>query len=107
MAGTTGLEPATSAVTGQRSNQLSYVPRIAVAAIGSIQDLVYQTGRVSERIQRRLLRTIFDPPPTRASAPFVTLERHQHNIVALHGYCHFDRAIWSAVAASAIAGVTV
>ena len=24
MAGTTGLEPATSAVTGQRSNQLSY-----------------------------------------------------------------------------------
>jgi hypothetical protein len=28
MAGTTGLEPAASAVTGQRSNQLNYVPTI-------------------------------------------------------------------------------
>jgi hypothetical protein len=28
VAGTTGLEPATSAVTGQRSNQLNYVPSI-------------------------------------------------------------------------------
>jgi hypothetical protein len=28
MAGTTGLEPATSAVTGQRSNQLNYVPEL-------------------------------------------------------------------------------
>ena len=34
MAGTTGLEPATSAVTGQRSNQLSYVPTGA-ARLGS------------------------------------------------------------------------
>ncbi len=28
MAGTTGLEPATSDVTGRRSNQLSYVPEL-------------------------------------------------------------------------------
>ncbi len=30
MAGTTGLEPAASAVTGQRSNQLNYVPTCKV-----------------------------------------------------------------------------
>jgi hypothetical protein len=28
LAGTTGLEPAASAVTGQRSNQLNYVPNV-------------------------------------------------------------------------------
>ena len=32
MAGTTGLEPAASAVTGQRSNQLNYVPTYVVCA---------------------------------------------------------------------------
>ncbi len=30
MAGTTGLEPATSGVTGQRSNQLNYVPGLGL-----------------------------------------------------------------------------
>src|SRR5215831_16572765 len=30
MAGTTGLEPATSDVTGRRSNQLNYVPAISL-----------------------------------------------------------------------------
>ena len=42
MAGTTGLEPATSAVTGQRSNQLSYVPKIA------LQQLGYMSHRAGE-----------------------------------------------------------
>jgi hypothetical protein len=37
MAGTTGLEPATSAVTGQRSNQLSYVPQILSQHLGLYQ----------------------------------------------------------------------
>ena len=32
MAGTTGLEPAASAVTGQRSNQLNYVPTRQIAS---------------------------------------------------------------------------
>ena len=31
MAGTTGLEPAASAVTGQRSNQLNYDPKLTTA----------------------------------------------------------------------------
>ena len=39
MAGTTGLEPATSAVTGQRSNQLSYVPSLLQLQVGWDSDL--------------------------------------------------------------------
>jgi hypothetical protein len=45
MAGTTGLEPAASAVTGQRSNQLNYVPtrkstRCAIASVyAALHDL--------------------------------------------------------------------
>ena len=44
MAGTTGLEPATSAVTGQRSNQLNYVPTCAARVAGTrlVRWLVYQ-----------------------------------------------------------------
>jgi hypothetical protein len=37
MAGTTGLEPATSAVTGQRSNQLNYVPREGKTSVKSTE----------------------------------------------------------------------
>ena len=38
MAGATGLEPATSGVTGRRSNQLSYTPEITIvpSAVGCI-----------------------------------------------------------------------
>ena len=38
MAGSTGLEPAASAVTGQRSNQLNYDP--AIGLIGLAETLV-------------------------------------------------------------------
>jgi hypothetical protein len=40
LAGTTGLEPAASAVTGQRSNQLNYVPGFATG----IANLVGSAG---------------------------------------------------------------
>ena len=33
LAGTTGLEPAASAVTGQRSNQLNYVPHFVFTGL--------------------------------------------------------------------------
>jgi hypothetical protein len=49
MAGTTGLEPATSAVTGQRSNQLSYVPKNAdciLAEYNETQSIRYRYALV-------------------------------------------------------------
>ena len=45
MAGTTGLEPAASAVTGQRSNQLNYDP--AIGWDGSAETRV--TSRLAQR----------------------------------------------------------
>ena len=64
MAGTTGLEPAASAVTGQRSNQLNYVPTrdsaraelkcVAVVALlrrrEAAQEPSIKSGRNSQRL---------------------------------------------------------
>ena len=49
MAGTTGLEPATSGVTGQRSNQLNYVPGLGLdeSRIPLRQDEMASRGRRS------------------------------------------------------------
>jgi hypothetical protein len=44
VAGTTGLEPATSAVTGQRSNQLSYVPKFILDSDYISSELLDLTG---------------------------------------------------------------
>ena len=70
MAGTTGLEPATSAVTGQRSNQLSYVPKVVDQQLGlmshrmsdfatlarhrfnhSSGNLEHQTGKRNDKVE--------------------------------------------------------
>ena len=55
MAGTTGLEPATSDVTGRRSNQLSYVPFLAdVPANGSTECFGLATAsHLSQRFRNR------------------------------------------------------
>ncbi len=53
MAGTTGLEPAASAVTGQRSNQLNYVP---TRQINNLPENLARQGFCKLRIQRMLRR---------------------------------------------------
>jgi hypothetical protein len=45
MAGTTGLEPAASAVTGQRSNQLNYVPTLTFGLLGNPHVVAHNTSR--------------------------------------------------------------
>jgi hypothetical protein len=50
MAGTTGLEPATSAVTGQHSNQLNYVPAIELDGFSEINT---PNGVCRFRVQRK------------------------------------------------------
>jgi hypothetical protein len=49
MAGTTGLEPAASAVTGQRSNQLNYVPTRQINELRNRQCL-YGFARLASRV---------------------------------------------------------
>ena len=66
MAGTTGLEPATSAVTGQRSNQLSYVPNYinqqppvapdnVYAYHGILAGLSVITGAYAQHVREQIL----------------------------------------------------
>ena len=48
MAGAAGLEPVTSAVTGQRSNQLSYTPR---NELRKIEDVFFQVNVAFQKIR--------------------------------------------------------
>ena len=56
MAGTTGLEPATSAVTGQRSNQLNYVPTLA----GSLGDPLQNKSEQLSLLRRLIVTEDFE-----------------------------------------------
>ena len=57
-AGATGLEPATSAVTGQRSNLLSYAPAMLGSAVGGLPRVIqYAKARPST------------PPPAKTGQP--------------------------------------
>ena len=77
MAGTTGLEPATSAVTGQRSNQLSYVPMLQLAdapdsvhpkpttrtSLSDSSEMLVLLSSVKEQISTPLLSSILVDHP--------------------------------------------
>jgi hypothetical protein len=58
MAGTTGLEPATSAVTGQRSNQLNYVPRVKPVALKTLKpcDEAIRQGELPEHFAQAICK---------------------------------------------------
>ena len=62
MAGTTGLEPATSDVTGRRSNQLSYVPALVDVFNGSMQPWTEPIDKVSQNFKRGFMRRLYGPP---------------------------------------------
>ena len=56
MAGVAGLEPVTSAVTGQRSNQLSYTPRSETQKLlDASQPVNHESAHPNGTIEERLL----------------------------------------------------
>src|SRR5581483_10863690 len=73
VAGVTGLEPATSGVTGRRSNQLSYTPGAAAVSIDRVSRSVNgRTGAVTfpARVGSAPLRR------TRHGQAFAILQQH-------------------------------
>ncbi len=80
MAGTTGLEPATSAVTGQRSNQLSYVPNFNCGALGA-----------PAAAEAALKQTITDPARARHNK---NVQSRKHPGVPGHRTRHMRLAIF-------------
>ena len=54
MAGVTGLEPATSGLTGQRSNQLSYTPKMGIRRSGQRTGFYRPHRWLSSQVSRRI-----------------------------------------------------
>ena len=97
MAGTTGLEPATSDVTGRRSNQLNYVP--AWCRVVEFQNITkaFAARPVDEDFPARELSSLWkrnkkqDKEPVELSQPFLLfcgqmrfLPPRQRNLSLLH-----------------------
>ena len=59
MAGSTGLEPATSDVTGRRSNQTELTPQAAVRIASLLRELVYTE---TLRVRKNFFEKVFGPP---------------------------------------------
>jgi hypothetical protein len=70
MAGTTGLEPATSAVTGQHSNQLNYVPAMQLDALRNLVAIDDYRFRIQVTFRTGWRR--FPPPINRKNRELVT-----------------------------------
>ena len=87
MAGTTGFEPATSDVTGRRSNQLNYHPAKVVGGgecrggigPGLGQNLIVRLGAQSSPLRgRHSMRLLIDP---HATARLLRCSRSAHGML--------------------------
>src|ERR1035438_7257841 len=82
MAGTTGLEPATSAVTGQRSNQLSYVPSAFAANLRKSQNLLAIFNAHARLLPSRAAKTQCRPSTLGKRPQTTKLSLFRESIVA-------------------------
>ena len=83
VAGTTGLEPATSAVTGQRSNQLSYVPPdVHLTLFAGRKDTLRSASGTSEGCFAR------DQYPSLKSASDLTFPCNARPVYQIIGFVH-------------------
>jgi hypothetical protein len=70
LAGTTGLEPATSDVTGRRSNQLNYVPALFVSDQNNIPSPVSYRIADARGANRQRSLVALQAPPVRAGMAY-------------------------------------